>query len=89
MRKILNIYFVVLAMISTLFVFSGCDTDTEYPIWFNEYSGDVLNDLKSAQDAFNCFGNSIGSNIVIFGVYSSTQKYPKLQFKSGPLFCSI
>lgn len=70
MKKNLLFYFIILAMIPTLFVFSGCDpdTDSEYPIWFNEYSGEVLSDLKLAQDTFNCFGNVIGSNVVILGM---------------------
>ncbi|MDY0288119.1 MAG: hypothetical protein RBR15_04765 [Sphaerochaeta sp.] len=63
-------YFLLATMIIvTLLVVISCDPDTAktYPPWFNDYSGGVLVDLKAVQDDFACFGNTIGSNVVIYG----------------------
>lgn len=56
----------LLVIISSLFIFTSCDSNTgvNYPAWFNDYTGTNLANLKAAQDEFGCFGNTIGSNII-------------------------
>ncbi len=66
MKKKLKPCFFLAFILFSLFAFSSCDptSNTDYPLWFNEYSVDNLTNLKSAQDTFNCFGNSIGDNLI-------------------------
>lgn len=60
--------FVILS-ISILYTCISCDSNVakSYPSWFDEYSGDRLADLKTVQDHYACFGDTIGSNVIIYG----------------------
>ena len=64
MKKIYS-YSLVVIIFSIFFIFTSCELSPSitYPSWFNNYSSEALANLKSAQDAFNCFGDTIGSNL--------------------------
>jgi hypothetical protein len=70
MNKKLKFRVLLLFIISVLFTVTSCDSNTEinYPDWFNDYSGGNLVNLKAAQDEFDCFGNTIGSNVIAHSV---------------------
>jgi hypothetical protein len=66
MKKI-NYFLLSALILSILFAFISCDSSVEvtYPAWFDEYSGITLNTLKAMQDNYQCFGDTIGSNVII------------------------
>lgn len=72
MKKKIIFLFAIMGIL-IIFTFVSCDTNgpITYPTWFNEYSGGTLTDLKTAQDAYECFGSTIGSNVIIYGLNDS------------------
>ncbi len=76
MKKTIFFLFAILGVL-IIFTFVSCDNNgpKTYPSWFNEYSGDRLIGLKTVQDSYDCFGATIGPNVIIYGTPMSDIVY--------------